>query len=167
MCMAAAHDFTGLMVTRALMGGFEATVSPAFIACVQIWWRRREQTWRNTVWLLSSSVAGMVSRTKSNPCALLSSDRAPGGVRSGPHPQRHQAVPGHFHLPRRYHARTGPPSMVDVSRRCEDRQIPLSARKGDCGGATAIEQYWDEDTVSGPTSFMEYTEVQRMEVVPG
>ena len=61
MCMAAARDFTGLMVTRALMGGFEATVSPAFIACVQIWWRRREQTWRNTFWLLSSSVAGMVS----------------------------------------------------------------------------------------------------------
>lgn len=49
------------MVTRALVGAFEAPISPAFIAIVQLWWRRREQTYRNIIWMLSSPIAGLVS----------------------------------------------------------------------------------------------------------
>ncbi|WRT65301.1 uncharacterized protein IL334_002244 [Kwoniella shivajii] len=59
-CMAAAHNFAGLMITRLLLGGFEATISPSFIAMTQLFWRRREQTYRNTAWLMSSSVAGII-----------------------------------------------------------------------------------------------------------
>ncbi|WWC60049.1 uncharacterized protein I303_102612 [Kwoniella dejecticola CBS 10117] len=59
-CMAATHNFAGLLVTRALLGGFEATISPSFIAMTQMFWRRREQTYRNTAWLMSSSVAGFI-----------------------------------------------------------------------------------------------------------
>ncbi|RSH83783.1 hypothetical protein EHS25_005398 [Saitozyma podzolica] len=58
-CMAACTNWAGLMVTRGLLGAFEATVSPTFIAVTQLWWRRREQTYRNTFWLMSSAIAGL------------------------------------------------------------------------------------------------------------
>ncbi|KAI0619247.1 MFS-1 domain containing protein [Pyrenophora tritici-repentis] len=48
--MAAAKDFTGLMVTRFLLGAFEAAIAPAFIAVVQMWYKRGEQTNRNAAW---------------------------------------------------------------------------------------------------------------------
>ena len=45
--MAAANNFGGLMATHFLLGSFEATVAPTFIAIVQMWYRRSEQTNRN------------------------------------------------------------------------------------------------------------------------
>ncbi|WWC60667.1 uncharacterized protein I303_103242 [Kwoniella dejecticola CBS 10117] len=59
-CMAAAKDFKTLMVCRALVGAFEAPISPTFMAVSQLWWRRREQTYRNTFWLLSSGFASLI-----------------------------------------------------------------------------------------------------------
>ncbi|ORY28041.1 major facilitator superfamily domain-containing protein [Naematelia encephala] len=56
-CMAATTSWAGLMVTRAIVGAAEAPISPAFIAVVQLWWRRREQTNRNMFWLMSSPIA--------------------------------------------------------------------------------------------------------------
>lgn len=48
--MSAAHNFAGLMSSRLLLGIFESTVAPAFVAIVQMWYRRREQTKRNAAW---------------------------------------------------------------------------------------------------------------------
>ncbi|KAJ2969406.1 hypothetical protein NQ176_g8679 [Zarea fungicola] len=48
--MTAATDFGGLMAARLLLGAFEASVAPTFIAVVQMWYRRREQTTRNAAW---------------------------------------------------------------------------------------------------------------------
>jgi hypothetical protein len=48
--MTAAKDFGGLMATRFLLGSFEASVAPTFIAIVQMWYRRSEQTNRNAAW---------------------------------------------------------------------------------------------------------------------
>ena len=49
-CMAATDDFGGLMATRFLLGSFEASVAPTFIAIVQMWYRRSEQVgyWHQT-----------------------------------------------------------------------------------------------------------------------
>lgn len=41
--MAAARNFGSLMATRFLLGSFEASVAPTFIAIVQMWYRRSEQ----------------------------------------------------------------------------------------------------------------------------
>ncbi|KAK6081873.1 allantoate permease [Seiridium cupressi] len=49
-CMAAANSFGGLLATRFLLGAFEASVAPSFIAITQMWWRRREQTVRASSW---------------------------------------------------------------------------------------------------------------------
>ncbi|RMD42404.1 hypothetical protein DV735_g2692, partial [Chaetothyriales sp. CBS 134920] len=49
-CMTAANTFAGLLVTRMLLGFFEAGVAPAFIAVTQMWWRRREQPVRLSAW---------------------------------------------------------------------------------------------------------------------
>ncbi|KAI9154843.1 allantoate permease [Paramyrothecium foliicola] len=59
-CMTAAHNFTGLMVTRLLLGAFEASVAPTFIAVVQMWYRRREQTKRNASWYAMLGVVNML-----------------------------------------------------------------------------------------------------------
>lgn len=51
--MPAAHSFAGLLVTRMLLGLFEAGVAPTFIAVTQMWWRRREQPVRLGAWYAS------------------------------------------------------------------------------------------------------------------
>ena len=45
--MAAGRDFGGLLAARFILGSFEASVAPTFIAIVQMWYRRSEQTNRN------------------------------------------------------------------------------------------------------------------------
>jgi len=60
-CMAAAHNFSGLMATRFFLGAFEAGVAPSFIAITQMWWRRREQTVRVSYWYAMNGITNMVS----------------------------------------------------------------------------------------------------------
>jgi MFS family permease len=59
-CMAAAHNFGGLVATRFLLGAFEASVAPSFIAITQMWWRRREQTVRTSYWYAMNGFTFMV-----------------------------------------------------------------------------------------------------------
>ncbi|KAF2194413.1 MFS general substrate transporter [Zopfia rhizophila CBS 207.26] len=59
-CMTAAHNFAGLMATRFLLGAFEASVAPAFIAIVQMWYRRSEQTNRNAAWYAMLGVVNIL-----------------------------------------------------------------------------------------------------------
>ncbi|KAK3109655.1 hypothetical protein LTR53_016851, partial [Teratosphaeriaceae sp. CCFEE 6253] len=56
--MSAAHNFGGLMAARFILGSFEASVAPTFIALVQMWYRRSEQTNRNAAWY---SMLGVVN----------------------------------------------------------------------------------------------------------
>lgn len=58
-CMAASHNFGGLMATRFLLGAFEASVAPSFIAITQMWWRRREQTVRMSYWYAMNGITNM------------------------------------------------------------------------------------------------------------
>lgn len=55
-CMTAAHNFSGLLVSRLFLGIFEAGVAPAFIALTQMWWRRREQPVRLGAWVRVSEI---------------------------------------------------------------------------------------------------------------
>ncbi|RMZ84112.1 hypothetical protein DV738_g706, partial [Chaetothyriales sp. CBS 135597] len=59
-CMTAANTFAGLLVTRMLLGFFEAGVAPAFIAVTQMWWRRREQPVRLSAWYAMNGITNMV-----------------------------------------------------------------------------------------------------------
>ncbi|GME22857.1 Major facilitator superfamily [Neofusicoccum parvum] len=58
--MAAAKNFGGLMATRFLLGAFESSVAPAFIAIVQMWYRRGEQTNRNAAWYATLGVVNIL-----------------------------------------------------------------------------------------------------------
>ncbi|KAH7037069.1 major facilitator superfamily domain-containing protein [Microdochium trichocladiopsis] len=58
--MAAAHNFAGLMATRLLLGMFESSVAPTFVAVVQMWYRRREQTKRNAAWYAMLGVVNIL-----------------------------------------------------------------------------------------------------------
>ncbi|KAL0947852.1 hypothetical protein HGRIS_013914 [Hohenbuehelia grisea] len=57
---AAAHNFAGLLTARFFLGIFEATVAPCFITMTQMWWRRREQTMRLSMWMAMNGGTGMV-----------------------------------------------------------------------------------------------------------
>ncbi|KAF2733369.1 allantoate permease-like protein [Polyplosphaeria fusca] len=58
--MTGAKSFGGLMATRFLLGAFEAAVAPAFIAIVQMWYRRSEQTNRNASWYAMLGVVNIL-----------------------------------------------------------------------------------------------------------
>ncbi|KAG6916243.1 hypothetical protein DXG01_007740 [Tephrocybe rancida] len=57
---AGATNFKGLITARFFLGIFEATVAPCFITLTQMWWRRREQTMRLSMWMAMNGVTGMV-----------------------------------------------------------------------------------------------------------
>lgn len=58
--MALAHNFTGLLITRLLMGIFEATIAPTFVAINQLWYRRSEQTNRTAAWYSMNGLAYVI-----------------------------------------------------------------------------------------------------------
>jgi MFS family permease len=58
--MTAAHNFRGLLATRFVLGAFEASVAPSFVAVTQMWWRRREQTVRISYWYAMNGITNMV-----------------------------------------------------------------------------------------------------------
>ncbi|KAJ9092845.1 hypothetical protein QFC19_008569 [Naganishia cerealis] len=57
---AAATNFTDLMICRFLLGMFEATIAPSFVAITQMWWRRREQSYRLIAWQIANSCAAII-----------------------------------------------------------------------------------------------------------
>ncbi|KAF2756557.1 MFS general substrate transporter [Pseudovirgaria hyperparasitica] len=58
--MVGATNFGGLLATRFLLGAAEAAVAPAFIAVVQMWYRRHEQTNRNASWYAMLGVVNIL-----------------------------------------------------------------------------------------------------------
>ncbi|WVQ83426.1 hypothetical protein IAT38_005567 [Cryptococcus sp. DSM 104549] len=56
-CMAAAHNFPGLMVCRALLGLFEAGCLPLFSLLTAQWYRRSEQPVRVAAWYSTNGLA--------------------------------------------------------------------------------------------------------------
>lgn len=49
-CMAAAHNFPGLLVARFFLGAVESIIAPAFVLIGQIFYKRSEQPTRIMVW---------------------------------------------------------------------------------------------------------------------
>ncbi|PMD38589.1 MFS general substrate transporter [Hyaloscypha variabilis F] len=74
-CMAAAKTFKSLLATRFFLGCFEASVAPTFIAITQMWWRRREQTYRNASWYAMNGVTNMVGSLLAYGLAHIHSDK--------------------------------------------------------------------------------------------
>lgn len=59
--MAGAHSFRSLLIARFFLGSFEAVVGPSFIAITSMWWRRREQTMRTSIWYAMNGATWIVS----------------------------------------------------------------------------------------------------------
>lgn len=60
MCTGAAKDFTGLILARFFLGVFEATILPSFVLITQMWWSRREQSYRTIAYQIANSVAAIL-----------------------------------------------------------------------------------------------------------
>ncbi|ODO02939.1 hypothetical protein I350_05781 [Cryptococcus amylolentus CBS 6273] len=60
MCTGAAKNFIGLVLARMFLGVFEATIMPSFILITQMWWVRREQSYRTIAYLVANSVAAIL-----------------------------------------------------------------------------------------------------------
>ncbi|KAF2437731.1 MFS general substrate transporter [Karstenula rhodostoma CBS 690.94] len=72
--MAGAKNFAGLMATRFLLGAFEAAVAPAFIAIVQMWYKRSEQTNRNAAWYAMLGIVNILGSLLSYGLGHIHSD---------------------------------------------------------------------------------------------
>jgi len=59
-CTAAAHNFTGLVVARTLLGLFESACQPAFVVLSSIWYKREEQASRVTYWYMMNGAQQIV-----------------------------------------------------------------------------------------------------------
>ncbi|KAH7117547.1 major facilitator superfamily domain-containing protein [Dendryphion nanum] len=73
--MAGTTSFAGLMATRFLLGAFEAAVAPAFIAVVQMWYKRSEQTNRNAAWYSMLGIVNILGSLLSYGLGHIQSDR--------------------------------------------------------------------------------------------
>ncbi|WVO14904.1 hypothetical protein L204_102543 [Cryptococcus depauperatus] len=60
-CMAAAHEFGGLMASRAILGLFEAGCLPLFSLLTSQWYRRSEQPIRVAAWYSTNGLATIVA----------------------------------------------------------------------------------------------------------
>lgn len=58
--MAACTDFKSLAALRFLLGAFEAFIAPICVTVTQMWWRRSEQTLRNSYWNAMNGVTFIV-----------------------------------------------------------------------------------------------------------
>ncbi|KAL2417632.1 putative transporter [Exophiala dermatitidis] len=58
--MSACTDFKSLMGLRFTLGAFEAMIAPSCVAVTQLWWRRSEQTLRNSYWNGMNGVTAVV-----------------------------------------------------------------------------------------------------------
>lgn len=58
-CTTAAKNFTSLLICRMLLGAFEATIMPSFILITQMWWLRREQSYRTIAYQIANSCAAI------------------------------------------------------------------------------------------------------------
>jgi MFS family permease len=76
-CTGAAKNFTGLVICRILLGAFEATILPSFVLIskshatvhkegrdlpspAQMWWTRREQSYRTIAYQVANSMAAII-----------------------------------------------------------------------------------------------------------
>lgn len=58
-CMGAAHNYSGLLVTRFFLGLFEAAALPLFSVMTSQWYRRAEQPLRVAAWYGTNGLATM------------------------------------------------------------------------------------------------------------
>jgi hypothetical protein len=97
------------MAARFLLGSFEACVAPTFIAIVQMWYRRGEQTVRNAAWYAQLGVVNIVSLQSSSEhkyavTDLNSAARKSPQLRISPHCIKNPLpVPDHFPFLRSAH----------------------------------------------------------------
>ena len=59
-CTAAATNFTGLLTARIFLGIFEATILPSFTLICQMWYTRREQSYRTVAYQMALSIGGII-----------------------------------------------------------------------------------------------------------
>ncbi|CAK4033648.1 MFS general substrate transporter [Lecanosticta acicola] len=59
-CHAAAFNYAGMLALRFFLGALEATVTPAFVLFISIWYKREEQAKRMNAWLCCNGVATLI-----------------------------------------------------------------------------------------------------------
>ncbi|WVQ78692.1 hypothetical protein IAT38_000779 [Cryptococcus sp. DSM 104549] len=59
-CHAAVTNYAGILACRFLLGFFEATITPSFVMVISMWYRRREQAGRMSMWLAANGVATII-----------------------------------------------------------------------------------------------------------
>lgn len=56
----AVNSYAGFMVLRTLLGCFESAITPAFMLITAQWYKREEQFFRTSLWVMCNGVGGMI-----------------------------------------------------------------------------------------------------------
>ena len=59
-CHAATSNWAGLMITRCILGAFEATITPGFVIITSMWYKQNEQARRMGYWLGCNGAASII-----------------------------------------------------------------------------------------------------------
>lgn len=68
-CLAAPHNFAGILAARCFLGFAEAAVSPAFITITSIWYRKEEHPLRVGMWVTCNVRLHKFQRADKHPAA--------------------------------------------------------------------------------------------------
>ncbi|KAK3361915.1 major facilitator superfamily domain-containing protein [Lasiosphaeria ovina] len=73
--MSSCTNFPSLLGLRFVLGSFEAMIAPCCVAITQMWWRRGEQTMRNSYWNAMNGVTAIVGSLFTYGLGHIQSDR--------------------------------------------------------------------------------------------
>ncbi|WVR08865.1 hypothetical protein IAU60_005924 [Kwoniella sp. DSM 27419] len=148
---AAATNFTGLVIARILLGAFEATILPSFVLITQMWWTRREQSYRTIAYQVANSLAAIFG-------PLLAF--GVGHVQSGIKP--YQGIflcMGGLSLgfaPLVWYLLPNSPTTAKFLRKGDDRLIAINRLKENQTGTKSGKWKWDQvwETYKDPKTYM-------------
>lgn len=61
MCLGATNNFQGFVAVRAILGFFEAAVSPAFVIITSVYYRKKEHALRTACWISCNAIAQILA----------------------------------------------------------------------------------------------------------
>ncbi|WVQ76603.1 hypothetical protein IAR50_006275 [Cryptococcus sp. DSM 104548] len=154
MCTGAATNFTGLLLSRMFLGVFEATIMPSFILITQMWWVRREQSYRTVAYQVANSVAAILG-----PLLAYAIGKA---VEHSTTVKPYQGIflfMGGISLalvPMVWFMMPNSPTTARFLRRGDDRLIAIDRLKDNNTGTKASKFKWDQfwETYRDPKTYM-------------
>ncbi|KAL7424634.1 hypothetical protein Q5752_000318 [Cryptotrichosporon argae] len=152
-CTSATHNFTGLVICRVLLGCFEATILPSFVLITQMWWIRREQSYRTIAYQISNSLAAIIGPLLSYAIGTATEN---GAIKQYQGIFLFIGCVSLAFVPLVWYLLPNSPTTANFLRRGNDRLIAVDRLKENNTGTKASVFKWDQfwETYRDPKTYM-------------